>query len=385
MKNLKRDKLKDLRVAIISDELQFWGGAQDDIIAFTKVFPNSTIYTSIYEEDVLEKHFQGKEVKASFIQKMPFEKKLREEYFLLYPLAFRMFNLNEYDLVISVSSAFAKFVKTPNGAKHFLYCLTPPRYLWLETRSDRHTHKLSYKIYSLFKPILHGYWKKRDKEAAKRADMVAANSKEVAGRIKKFYELDAKVLYPPVEMDYIKFNPKYSSREDWFLYVGRVERYKGVDLMVRACIEAKKKLKIAGKGSFVNDLKKIVKELKGEDFVEFLGYVDDEQKANLLYKCKALVFPVKDEDFGIVPIEANAAGCPVLAFAGGGVLETMIDGVTGKFFEEYSSSSLKSELEKWESYSFNPEDCKKQSERFSFDVFENNMVDLINELFSKDK
>lgn len=384
MKNSKKKKFRDLKVAIISDELQFWGGAQDDIIAFTKVFPNSTIYTSIYEEDVLEKHFQGKDVRASFVQRMPFEKKFREEYFVLYPLAFRMLNLKGYDLIISVSSAFAKFVKKPKEAKHFLYCLTPPRYLWLDTRSDRHTHKLSYKIYSLFKPLLHGYWKRRDKNAARRSDMIAANSKEVAKRIAKFYELDAKVLYPPVEMDYIKFNPDYSSREDWFFYVGRVERYKGVDLMVEACINAKKKLKIAGKGSFVEGLKERVKELGGEELIEFLGYVDDEQKASLLFRCKALIFPVKDEDFGIVPIEANAAGCPVLAFAGGGVLETIVDSVTGKFFREHSVNSLQKELEKWNNYSFDPEKCKQQAEKFSFDVFENKMVGLTDEILKKD-
>lgn len=383
MKNLEKKELKKLKVAIIADELQFWGGAQDDIIAFTKVFPNSTIYTSIYEQDVLKEHFQGKEVKASFIQKMPFEKKLREEYFLLYPLAFRMLNFKKYDLVISVSSAFAKFVRPPKQVKHFLYCLTPPRYLWLENRSDRHTQKLSYKIYSIFKPILHNFWKRMDRSAAKRADMIASNSKEVAKRIKKFYELNARVLYPPVEMDDIRFNPNYSMREDWFLYIGRVERYKGVDLMVKSCINARKKIKIAGKGSFLEELKKIVKDLNGQEFVEFLGYVNNEQKADLLFNCKALIFPVKDEDFGLVPIEANAAGCPVLAYAGGGVLETIIDGVTGKFFKEYSSSALEKELKKWHMYDFDPNECKKQSQNFSFDVFENKMLCLINELFKK--
>ncbi len=385
MKNMKKKKFKDLKVAIVTDELQFWGGAQDDVISFSKVFQNSTIYTSIYEEDVLEKYFKGKNVKASFIQKMPFEKKLREEYFLLYPLAFRLFNFKKYDLVISVSSAFAKFVKTPKNTKHFLYCLTPPRYLWLETRSDRHRGKVTYKLYSLFKPFLHNIWRRKDKKAAQKADMVASNSKEVARRIKKFYELDAKVLYPAVEMDYIEFNPDISSRQEWFLYVGRVEKYKGVDIMVRACINAKKKLKIAGKGSYLEDLKKLVRDLNGEDLVEFLGYVDNEQKADLLSKCKTLIFPVKDEDFGIVPIEANAAGCPVLAFAGGGVLETIVDGVTGKFFREHSSSSLEKELRDWNSLKFNPEDCRKQAMNFGFDAFENKMVSLVNEILKENK
>lgn len=380
MKNLQRKKSKELKVAIIADELQFWGGAQDDIIAFAKIFPDSTIYTSIYEKDVLEKHFKGKKVKASFVQRMPFEKRFREEYFLLYPLAFRLFNFKKYDLVISVSSAFAKFVRPPKGVKHFLYCLTPPRYLWLETRSDRHTYKPSYKIYSFLKPFLHNIWRKKDRDAARRADMIASNSKEVADRVKEFYGLNARVLYPPVEMDYLKFNPDYSSREDWFFYIGRVEKYKGVDLMVMACIAAKKRLKIAGTGSFVEDLKDIVADLGGEEFVEFLGYVDDGKKAELLFKCKSLIFPVKDEDFGIVPIEANAAGCPVLAFAGGGVLETIIDGETGKFFREYSVLSLKEQLEKWNTYLFDPIKCNAQAKNFSFKVFENNMLKLTDEI-----
>lgn len=385
MKNLEKKQIKKLRVAIIADELQFWGGAQDDIVAFTKVFPNSTIFTSIYEPEVLKEHFAGKEVRSSFIQKMPFEKKFREEYFLLYPLAFRLLNLKNYDFVISVSSAFSKFVKPPKGVKHFLYCLTPPRYLWLETRSARHTHQLSYKIYSLFEPLIHKSWRKKDRKAARKADMIAGNSNEVARRIKKFYDLDAKILYPPVKMDYIKFNDAYSSRKDWFLYIGRVEKYKGVDLMVKACISAKKKLKIGGKGSFLEKLKDLVKELDGEQYVEFLGYVDEQQKAQLLFDCKALIFPVKDEDFGIVPIEANAAGCPVLAYAGGGVLETILHGLTGIFFKEHSVFSLKAELEKWHTYSFEPERCREQAQKFGFDVFENKMVVLVNEIFKNDK
>jgi glycosyltransferase involved in cell wall biosynthesis len=383
MKNLEKNKIKDLKVAIVADELQYWGGAQDNILAFSKVFPNSTIYTSIYEDEVLEKHFQGKEVKASFIQKMPFEKKLRQEYFLLYPLAFKMLNLKNYDLVISVSSAFAKFVKSPKGVKHFLYCLTPPRYLWLENRSQNSGEKFSFKIYSMLKPFLHSIWRRKDKVAAQSADMVATNSKEVASRVKEFYELDAKVLYPPVEMEYLKFNPNYETRKDWFLYIGRVEKYKGVDLMVEACINAKKSLKIAGKGSYLEDLKSLVEKLGGQEYIEFLGYVDDEQKADLLFNCKSLIFPVKDEDFGIVPIEANAAGCPVLAFAGGGVLETILDGETGKLFKEFSPSCLEAELSKWDEYTFDIKKCKENAERFSFKVFESKMFFLTNEILEK--
>jgi glycosyltransferase involved in cell wall biosynthesis len=385
MKNLKRKKLKKLRVAIIADEIQYWGGAQDDIVAFSEIFPNSTIYTSIYEQDILDKHFEGYEVKASFIQKMPFEKRLREEYFLFYPLAFKMFNFRNYDLVISVSSAFAKFVRPPKNVKHFLYCLTPPRYLWLDTRSDRSRGKFTYSFYSIFKPILHFFWKKQDRKAALRANMIATNSNEVAKRVKEFYDLNPKVLYPPVDTEYIEYNPDYKSRKDWFLYVGRVEKYKGVDLMVKACIEAKKKVKIAGKGSYLDDLKKLVHDLDGEEYVEFLGYVENEVKAKLLFDCKGLIFPVKDEDFGIVPIEANAAGCPVLAFAGGGVLETVQDGVTGKFFREYTVNSLAEELKRWEEHDFNPQDCKEQSLKFSFDVFESKMLRLVDGLIQDEE
>ncbi len=385
MQNFKENEIKKLKVAIIADELQYWGGAQDNILAFGKIFPNSTIYTSIYEEDVLEKYFKGKKIKASFIQKMPFEKKLRQEYFVLYPLAFRMFNFKKYDFVISVSSAFAKFVKPPKGVKHFLYCLTPPRYLWMENRSETNCGKISYKLYSIFLPLLHAIWKSKDRRASSKADMIATNSKEVASRVKQFYGLNANVLYPPVEMDYLKFNPDYKSRKDWFFYVGRLEKYKGVDLMIEACVSAKKKVKIAGKGSYLPELEKLVKDLNGQEYVEFLGYVDDEQKADLLFNCKALIFPVKDEDFGIVPIEANAAGCPVLAYAGGGVLETVVDGVTGKLFTKYCASDLEKELRKWNEYSFDVKKCKENAQRFSFDTFESKMLHLTNEMLNEEK
>jgi len=380
MKNSKKQKLKKLKVAIVADELQYWGGAQDDIVAFSKIFPNSVIYTSIYEQEVVEKFFKDFDIRSSFVQKMPFERKLREEYFLLYPLAFRLLNFREYDLVISVSSAFAKFVRPPKNVKHFLYCLTPPRYLWLDTRSGRRGDKWTYKLYSLLKPLFHSYWRRKDKQAARRADMVAANSREVSKRIKKFYGINPKILHPPVEMGYIDFNEDMKSRKDWFLYVGRVEKYKGVDLMVKACIQSKKKLKIAGTGSYIQELEEIVKDLNGEEYIEFLGYVENDEKANLLYNTRGLIFPVKDEDFGIVPIEANAAGCPVLAFAGGGVLETIKEGETGRFFKEYSSDSLVKELERWDETKFDPKVCKEQAKNFSFEVFENKMTHLVKEL-----
>ncbi len=380
MKNGKKQSIKKLKVAIIADEIQYWGGAQDDILAFTKVFPNSTIYTSIYEEDVIQKFFKNCRVKTTFIQKMPLEKKFREEYFLLYPLAFRLLNLKKYDLVISVSSAFSKFVRTPKNVKHFMYCLTPPRYLWLENRSARSSRKITYKIYSVFQPILHKFWRKKDRNAARKADMVATNSNEVAKRVKKFYGINPKVLYPPVEMNYLKYNPDYSKREDWFVYIGRVEKYKGVELMIRACIKAKKKLKIAGKGEYLDEAKNLVRELEGDEYIKFLGYVEDSVKADLLFNSKGLIFPVKDEDFGIVPIEANASGCPVLAYSGGGVLETVVDGSTGKFFTDWTVDSLVEQLDMWDSYSFSPKDCKVQASKFSFEVFENKLVVLIDSL-----
>jgi glycosyltransferase involved in cell wall biosynthesis len=380
MKNSKKNLIKNIKVAIVSDEMQYWGGSQDIILALQKVFPHSTIYTSIYEKHIVEKYFPEKEVRASFVQRMPFEKKLREIYFSLYPLAFKLFNFRKYDLVISISSAFSKFVRTPGKTKHFLYCMTPPRYLWMQTRSGRGHGSLAYKVYSFFQPVLHAVWRRWDRNSARFADMIAGNSKEVGRRIETFYGLNPKVLYPPVDIEYINLNSDYESREDWFLYLGRVEKYKGVDLMVRSCIKAQEKLKIAGDGAYLKKLKKLVEDLNAQDLVEFVGFVDQEQKAELLYKCKALIFPVKDEDFGIVPIEANAAGCPVLAFAGGGVLETILDGITGKFFHEYTVESLKEELMKWNEYRFDAKACREQAESFSFDAFEKKLVYLIHEI-----
>jgi glycosyltransferase involved in cell wall biosynthesis len=164
------------------------------------------------------------------------------------------------------------------------------------------------------------------------------------------------------------------------LYLGRVEEYKGVELMIRAVAKSKKKLKVAGTGSALEDMKRLVKELNAEDNIEFLGYVEDSLKGELIYNCKGLIFPVRDEDFGIVPVEANAAGCPVLAYKGGGVLETIVDGKTGLFFSEYTVESLSKALDEWDEYHFDAEDCLNQSQKFSFEVFQNNILNIVNEI-----
>lgn len=371
---------KKLRVAIVADELQYRGGALNNILDLHEVFPNSVVFTSIYEQEIKDKFLKDIEVRATFLQKMPFEKRFREEYFLLYPFAFSLFDFKEFDLVISISSAYSKFVNPKAPTKHILYCLTPPRYLWLDTRSDRHTQRFTYKVYSLVKPFLHSIWRSMDKSAARRADKIVAISNEVADRIKKFYELEPEIVYPSVSTSFVEYNSKYKSRGDWFLYLGRVEEYKGVEIMIRAVAKSKKKLKVAGKGAALEKMKELAKELKVEDNIEFLGFFEDSEKPDLLYNCKGLIFPVRDEDFGIVPVEANAAGCPVLAYKGGGVLETIVDGKTGLFFSEYSVESLSKALDEWDEYNFNAEDCLNQSKKFSFEVFQNNILNIVNEI-----
>ena len=315
-----------IKVAIVIDSLITYGGGEKVLHQLLKLYPDATVFTSISDRKLLKEFFPKIRIKNSFIQYIPFEKYFRRELYLLYPLAYRAFSFFSYDVVISISSAFAKYVRPWNRkTKHILYCLTPPKFFWMkEGRATKNITNLSYRFYAYFMgTFLERIWQYWDRKAARRADRVIAISNEVKDRIKKFYDLDSDILYPPVEVSEIPFNKDKDTRENWFLYMGRIERYKGVHLAIAACAQAHIPLKIAGVGSQMEDMKALVNELNAKGIIKLLGFPTDEQKYELMRKCKALIFPARDEDFGIVPVEANAAGAPVIAYKGGGTVETI--------------------------------------------------------------
>lgn len=381
--------IKKLKVAIISDRLTDWGGAEDTVKRIHGIFPKATIFTSVYDKEFVEKRFPKAIVKATFVQKLPFQKFFRKEYTVFYPIGFRKLNLNGFDLIISVSSAFAKCITVPKKAKHIFFNLTPPMFLWQEERRQIKKYRFTYNIiYKLFKAPLHRWMKKVDLAGANSADVIVSNSKVTQERAKRVYGKDSLVFYPPIDLTNIKFNSDISSRKQWFLYFGRVETYKGVELAIRACVSANQPLVIAGRGSDSERLIGIVEELKAKQLIRIENrFIPDEEKYELLMKCKALIFPVKDEDAGMIPVEANAAGAPVIAHRSGGVVELLSEEnpKTCDFFDNYSWEALKEVIEKFDSSKFNPDSCRKQANQFAGEIFDYKVISLVKDVFKISK
>lgn len=372
-----KQKEKEYRIAVVADPLFKYGGAEGHLQGILKAFPNSTLFTAFCDKDFVKRYFPNKEVKTSFMQNIPGKFKFRYFLQLLQPWAYRSFRYKGYDCIISISIGFAKYTK--GKIPHINICMSPTKFFWeKEGRSikDREQfrgiNRLLYGFYSFFMDtFLEDIWKRWDKGAAQRADRMIAISKAVQKRIKKYYGRDSDVMYPPVNVTDIQDSTKISRKENWFLYLGRVETYKGVELAIRAAHDAKVPLKVAGIGDDLERMKELVKELNGKGYVKFLGFVSDDEKVDLLARTKALIFPVRGEDFGIVPVEANAAGTPVIAYRDGGVVETIsdINPKTGIFFDKYDYKSLSKVLKKFDGREYKSDNCRKQACEFAEEIF----------------
>ena len=373
----QKEKSSKYRIAIVSDPLYKYGGAEKHLGDMLKAFPNSTLYTAFCDKDFVSKYFPNVEVKTSFMQYIPGKFKFRYFLQLLQPLAYRSFKFKEYDAILSLSIGFAKYSR--GHIPHINICMSPTKFFWdKQGRSLKKSNQLNgvnrglFKFYSLFmNSFLEDIWKRWDRSAAQRVDRMVAISKVVQKRIKKYYQRESDVIYPPVEVKAIQAVTKVNRKENWFLYLGRIETYKGIELAIRAAYDAKVPLKIAGVGDDLERMKDLVKELNAKGFVKFLGFVSEEEKLELLSKAKALIFPVKGEDFGIVPVEANAAGTPVIAYRDGGVVETIsnINPKSGEFFTKYDYKSLAKILKGFDGRQYKSDNCRKQSSNFAVEIF----------------
>lgn len=376
---------KKIKVAVVVDALRNLGGAEAQLKSIIETYPNADIYTVGSDKEFIKEHFPKSKVINSFVHYMPFEKALRREYYLLHPLAYRLFSFKKYDVVITQTISFAKFVRT-RKVKNLFICLTPPKFFWMHgSRGIKEMKRASYYFYKLFiGSFLERIWQRWDRNAARRADKVLSISEVVQKRVKKFYDIESDVLYPPINPDSLKYNDDIGTRENWYLYFGRVETYKGVDLAIKAAVKAGVPLKIAGKGPHIDAMQDLVKELNAKGKVKFLGFVDDETKKDLLYRCQALIFPVQDEDFGIVPVEANASGAPVIAYRSGGVTETISEKnpKSGVFFDEYSADSLAEVLTQFDPDMYKAVNCKKQADNFSDELFKYKLKNFVTDLIS---
>ena len=370
--------VNDIKVAVVYEPIYKMGGGELHLKHILEAFPNSELFTAYYDEEIIKKEFPNIKVHHSFMQKLPAKDKLRYLYLLLNPLAYKSFKFQDFDVIISLSSSFAKFAHT-DGVKHIDLCMTPPKLFWQkDDRTLKNPNQLTginrilFKIYSFFMDtFLEDLWKKWDRNAARKCDKIAGISNVVKDRIKKYYDYDADVIYPPVEVRKILEYPQVNRKENWYLYFGRVETYKGVELAIRACDVLDLPLKIAGAGADLEAMKELVEELGAKGIVKFLGFVSEEEKYELLSRARALFFPVRGEDFGIVPVEANAFGTPVIAYRDGGVMETISEDnpKTGVFFDEYTPESLIKVLKKFKPEDYTQDNCRKQSENFASEIF----------------
>lgn len=360
----------EMRIALVHDYLTQFGGGERVLSALCELFPEAPVYTLIYDEKATNGVFKNRKIHTSFLQKIPGSKKYFRGLIWLMPLAVEQFDLSDFDTVISVSHSYGKGIITKPTTKHVCYCLTPTRYLWHD--SNRHL---------VFKPVLQlilTYLRSWDFQAAQRPDYFIACSENVRQRIKKYYNRDSKVIYPPVEIKNSNYNARALILEDYFLMVGRLVPYKRFDIAVEAFSRLPdEKLVIIGDGPEYKKLK-----VKSEKFkvknIKFLGRVPESELPKYYANCKALIFP-QEEDFGIVPLEAFASGRPVIAYRGGGALETIKEGETGLFFNEQMPESLLNVLRSFNEKKFNSQKVREQALKFDKEIFKKKFTELLSE------
>lgn len=317
------------KIAIVHDYLNQRGGAERVVGVFHEMYPDAPIFTSIVDYANIWPELKDADIRATWMQRLPFLKKHFKKYLPFYPGAMESIDLSGYDIVISSSSAFAKGAIKAKGALHVCYCYTPMRFVWDRQRYlEKEGMGLASRVLLPFFLRRLGAWDLRTKT---RPDHYVAISTAVKKRIEEFYDLRATVIFPPV--DVARFTP-VQRFEDFYLIVSRLNAYKRIELAVEAAGRLGVPLKIVGDGPFKDNLMRLAK-----PNVEFLGRLEDSAVAGLYARCKALIFP-GEEDFGIVPLEANGAGRPVIAFKAGGALDTVVHGVTGYFFESPMPESL---------------------------------------------
>ncbi|MFA7253581.1 MAG: glycosyltransferase [Patescibacteria group bacterium] len=366
-----KQSLENLNIALVHEWITNVAGAERVLLNLHELFPKAPIFTAVFDPKKA-KPFAKLDVRPSFLQKIPYTKTKRELLVPFTPFAFEQFDLSKYDLVISSTTVAAKGVITKPGTTHISYCHTPPRYLW-EPQVDPRASKGRFNW--LRQKVIHEMriW---DSVAATRVDHYIANSKYIANRIKKYYRRDANVIYPGVDVN--KFLPTDQDNvKDYFLFVSRLIDYKRCDLVIEAFNELKLPLKIIGHGPDKGNLQKIAK-----SNIEFLGFLSDDEMKKYYAEARAFIFAA-EEDFGIVPVEAMSAGRPVIAFAKGGVSESVIDGETGILFPEQNAQSLIRAVQSFKSEGFDSKVIRSHAERFSCERFKKEFYEQVVSIMEK--
>jgi len=359
-----------LRVAIVHDWLNQIGGAEGVLETLVDMFPGAAVYTSIYWPEAMPVAYRQWDIRTTWMDRLPGIHRRHQPYLLFYPFAFDGTQLRDFDLVISNKSAFCMGVRVAPGTRHLCYCLTPTRFVWDYENYVRREQVGGF-ARSLVRPFL-GRLQRWERTAADRVEAFVAISSAVRDRIQRHYRRDSEIVYPPV--DTARFAPSPDgSYDDYYLIVSRLVPYKRIDLAVRAFTELGLPLWIAGSGRDRASL-----EAMAGANVRFLGRVSDDELGHLMARCRAFVFPGL-EDFGIAPVQAMAAGRPVIAFAGGGALDYVVEGVTGTFFHEQSPGSLAGTVVRFDAAAFAPPEIRAHAERFDTQVFKSDLMAIIRE------
>jgi glycosyltransferase involved in cell wall biosynthesis len=362
-----------MKIAIVHDWLDKYAGSERVLEQILELFPEADLFSLV---DFLEDRsfIKNKKVHTSFIQKLPFAKRYFRYFLPLFPLAIESFALSNYDLIISSSHCVAKSVKKHNSQTHISYVHTPVRYAWDLREEYLREAGLSKGIKKFLANLVLDYIKKFDLKTIDRVDYFIANSQFVRKRIRRIYGMDAKVIYPPVDVHKFKFN---KNKEDFYIVVSRLEPYKKVHLIVEAFTRIRdKKLIIIGTGSQM----KRIKEIAGKN-IEILGYQKDDVVKDYLERAKAFVHAA-EEDFGIAMVEAQACGTPVIAFRKGGASEIVVEGKNGILFDMQSPETIIEAIKRLDKMydRLNLAEIRENALRFSKERFRKEFKDFVEDV-----
>ena len=347
-----------MKVALVHDYLNQAGGAERVVASLARMYPDAPIFTTLFDREVVGEPLASRDVRVSWMQRLPGWKRHFKAYLPLYPFGVRSFDLRGFDLVISSSSAWGKGVRVPASAVHVCYCHTPMRWAWsfddYVSRSELHVaERMAARV--VMSPLR--AW---DVSTAQGVDRFVANSTMVAERIRTCYGRDSDIVFPPIDVGRFRSD---MPRGDFLLVVSRLNSYKRIDLAVRACTTLGLPLIVAGDGPD----RPALEALAGPS-VRFVGRLPDSEVTRLFEECAAFILPGM-EDFGLTPLEANAAGAPVVAFGFGGALDTVIDGTTGVLFGEPTPASLGQAIAQVRARTWPAHVLRAHAERFAEPVF----------------
>lgn len=382
----KKEAAKFMRVALVHDYIKEYGGAERVLETLCEIYPDAQIYTTFYSPSYLGPHrnrFEKLKIHTTWFQYFPFKNKLLSYFRLIAPFVFKRINLSDYDVVITSATGTytsPNFVKIGSKTKLICYCHTPPRYLYgYSTAAPWKSVWWRRALYVVGIIPMH-FLRMLDFQASQRPDFFIANSKEVQARIQKFYRRDSTVIYPPVDIGNREegLGDRKTSNlkpKTYYLAGGRLARPKHVDLAVEVCTRLNLPLKVFGRefSGYGQELHNIA-----GPTIEFLGEVSEQKKWELFSGAKAYIFTSEDEDFGIMPVEAMMAGTPVIAHKSGGVLETVIDGKTGVFFNAFTVESLEEAIKKFEKTKLDPKELKDYAQKFSKERFKRELQEFVN-------